>query len=314
MKSATLVVVLSGLMAVASPSLAQSPAPNLGQMSIEDLMNIEITSASRKQQRAADVAAAVYVITHDAIRRSGMTTIPDVLRLAPGVQVAQINSNKWAVSVRGFNSLYTNKLLVLIDGRSVYNRLFSGVLWDDQDLMLEDVERIEVIRGPGAAIWGANAVNGVINIVTKTAGQTQGGLVSVDGGRAGMQGAARYGGALGATRYRLFAQWTGRDESLIAPGTRADDRSHSTTTGFRLDRATGPGVLTLEGGVTAGQARALWSNLDPHTAARVPISDRPSDSRGGHLLGRWTRETANGASLQVQSFVDRARRQEPVGD
>ena len=123
-------------------------------MSIEDLMNIEITSASRKEQRAADVAAAVFVITHDDIRRSGMTTIPDLLRLAPGVQVAQINSNKWAVSVRGFNGLYANKLLVLVDGRSVYNRIFSGVLWDAEDLMLDDIDRIEVIRGPGAAHVG----------------------------------------------------------------------------------------------------------------------------------------------------------------
>ena len=143
-------------------------------MSIEDLMNIEITSASRKEQRAADVAAAVFVITHDDIRRSGMTTIPDLLRLAPGVQVAQINSNKWAVSVRGFNGLYANKLLVLVDGRSVYNRLFSGVLWDAEDLMLDDIDRIEVIRGPGAAMWGANAVNGVINIVTKSRGRYAG--------------------------------------------------------------------------------------------------------------------------------------------
>ena len=166
-------------------------------MSIEDLMNIEITSASRKEQRAADVAAAVFVITHDDIRRSGMTTIPDLLRLAPGVKVAQINANKWAVSVRGFNGLYANKLLVLVDGRSVYNRIFSGVLWDAEDLMLDDIDRIEVIRGPGAAMWGANAVNGVINIVTKTAAETQGGLVRVEAGGFGEQGAVRYGGTLG---------------------------------------------------------------------------------------------------------------------
>ncbi len=167
-------VLLFGLAAVPSPGLAQGRAPDLSQVSIEDLMNIEITSASRKEQRAADVAAAVFVITHDDIRRSGMTTIPDLLRLAPGVDVAQINSNKWAVSVRGFNGLYANKLLVLVDGRSVYNRIFSGVFWDTEDLMLDDIDRIEVIRGPGAAMWGANAVNGVINIVTKAAGRHAG--------------------------------------------------------------------------------------------------------------------------------------------
>ena len=283
-------------------------------MSIEDLMNIEITSASRKEQRAADVAAAVFVITHDDIRRSGMTTIPDLLRLAPGVEVAQINSNKWAVSVRGFNGLYANKLLVLVDGRSVYNRIFSGVLWDAEDLMLDDIDRIEVIRGPGAAMWGANAVNGVINIVTKATADTQGGLVRVDGGRFGEQGAVRYGGTLGAARYRLYSQWTGRDQSLIAPGTRANDASHSVTTGFRADWTTQPGAFMLEGAFTAGQARALWPNLDPQTAAREPIANDPSDAQGGHLLGRWTHTRAGGASLQIQSFVDIAGRQEPVGN
>ena len=309
-----LLLVLFGVMAVASPGLAQSRAQDLSQVSIEDLMNIEITSASRKEQRAADVAAAVFVITHDDIRRSGMTTIPDLLRLAPGVEVAQINSNKWAVSVRGFNGLYANKLLVLVDGRSVYNRLFSGVLWDTEDLMVDDIDRIEVIRGPGAAMWGANAVNGVINIVTKAAADTQGGLVRVDGGRDGEQGAVRYGGTLGTASYRLYSQWTGRDQSLIAPGTRANDASHSTTTGFRADWAARPGAFTLEGDFTAGQARALWPNLDPQTAARDPIANDPSDSQGGHLLGRWTHTRASGASLQIQSFVDIAGRQEPVGN
>src|SRR6266545_1313387 len=249
---------LCGLLAVPTAGLAQTKIPDLAHVSIEDLMNIEITSASRKEQRAADVAAAVFVISQDDIRRSGMTTLPDVLRLAPGVDVAQINSNKWAVSVRGFNALYANKLLVLVDGRSIYNRIFSGVVWDTEDLMLDDIDRIEVIRGPGAALWGANAVNGVINIITKTAADTQGGLVRVDGGRFGEQGAVRYGGTLGSASYRLYSQWTGRDQSLITPGTGANDRSHSTTTGFRADWNIRPGAFTLEGDFTAGQARALW--------------------------------------------------------
>src|SRR5580765_4246763 len=223
------------LLAVPAAALAQKPTPDLSQMSIEDLMNIEITSASRKEQRAADAAAAVFVITHDDIRRSGMTTIPDLLRLAPGVQVAQINSNKWAVSVRGFNALYANKLLVLVDGRSIYNRIFSGVFWDAEDPMLDDIDRIEVIRGPGAAIWGANAVNGVINIVTKSTADTQGVLVRADGGGSGALGSFRYGGTLGSTRYRLYSQWTGRSQSLIEPDVPANDASHSVTTGFRAE-------------------------------------------------------------------------------
>jgi iron complex outermembrane recepter protein len=307
-------VVMAGVAAVPSPSLAQGQPLDLREMSIEDLMNIEITSASRKEQRAVDVAAAVFVITHEDIRRSGMTTLPDLLRLAPGVEVAQINSNKWAVSVRGFNGLRANKLLVLVDGRSVYNRIFSGVTWDTEDLALDDIDRIEVIRGPGAALWGANAVNGVINIITKLTADTLGGLVRVDVGRAGDQGAVRYGGTLGAGHYRLYSQWTGRDQSLIAPDKRADDASHSVTTGFRADWATQPRAFMVEGDFTAGQERALWPNLDPQTAAREPLANVPSDTQGGFLLGRWTRTRAGGASLQIQSFVDIASRQEPVGN
>jgi iron complex outermembrane receptor protein len=315
MKSVTrlLLFVVIGLLAVPSPGRAQNRVPDLGQLSIEDLMNIEITSASRKEQRAADVAAAVFVITHDDIRRSGMRTIPDLLRLVPGVEVAQINSNKWAVTVRGFNGLYANKLLVLVDGRSVYNRIFSGVFWDAENLMLDDVDRIEVIRGPGAAVWGANAVNGVINIVTKNTADTQGVLVRVDGGGFGALGAVRYGGTLGATRYRLYTQWTGRNSSLIAPDTRANDGSHSVITGFRADRTTQPGTFTLEGGFTAGQVRALWPNLNPQTAAREPLANDPTDTRAGHLLGRWTHTRPGGAALQIQSAVEISSRQEPVG-
>ena len=313
MKNTRATVALIGAMAVASPGFAQSRPPDLSQVSIEDLMSIEVTSASRKEQRAADVAAAVFVITRDDIRRSGMTSVPDLLRMAPGVEVAQINANKWAVSVRGFNGLYANKLLVLVDGRSVYNRLFSGVLWDAEDLMVDDIDHIEVIRGPGAALWGANAVNGVINIVTKTAADTQGGLVRVDGGRTGEQGAVRYGGTVGGGSYRLFTQWTGRDQSLVAPDVRANDSSHSTTAGFRADWSAQPGTFMLEGDITAGQAHALWPNLDPQTAAATPISPDASDTSGGHLLGRWTHTRAGGASLEIQSFLDIERRDEPVG-
>jgi iron complex outermembrane recepter protein len=310
-------VLLAVLLTTTLPRLAfgQSPAASaLANLPIEDLMNIDITSASRKEQRAGDVAAAVFVITHDDILRSGMSTLPDVLRMAPGIEVAQINANKWAVSIRGFNANYANKLLVLVDGRSIYNRIFSGVLWDTEDLLLDDIDRIEVIRGPGAALWGANAVNGVINIVTKGAAETQGALVRVEGGRSGEQGAAHYGGTLGAASYRLYSQWTRRDQSLIAPGARANDASHSVTSGFRADWIGQPGTLMLEGDFTAGQERALWPNLDPQTAAREPLANDPSNTQGGHLLGRWTQARQSGASFQIQSFVDVAGRQEPLGD
>jgi iron complex outermembrane receptor protein len=308
-----LLLVLSGLIAAPSPGLAQRQATsNLSQVSIEDLMSIEITSASRKEQRAADVAAAVFVITHDDIRRSGMTLLPDVLRLAPGVNVAQINTSKWAVSVRGFNAAFADKLLVLIDGRTIYDRISSGVVWDAQDVLLEDIDRIEVIRGPGAALWGANAVNAVINIVTRSAADTQGGLVTVEGGRAGEQYNIRYGGSLGAAHYRVYAQWTDRDQTFVVPGTRADDAADSLTTGLRTDWTTRADVLTMEGAFTVGRTHGLWSNLDPRTAAEQPISTDRSTARGGHVLGRWRHTRGNGASLQIQSFVDIADREDPI--
>ncbi len=302
------------ILAIPAWSLADEQVKDLRQASIEELMNIEITSASRKEQRSADVAAAVFVITQEDIRRSGLTTIPDVLRLAPGVDVAQINANKWAVSVRGFNGLYANKLLLLIDGRSVYNRLFSGVLWDAEDLLLDDIDRIEVIRGPGAAMWGANAANGVINIVTKAAADTQGGLVRVEAGRAGAQGAVRYGGALGSARARVFVQWDRQNQSLFAPGIGAGDDADALTTGFRGDWSGASDTVMLEGGLTAGRTHALWLNVDRATAGQRPIVPTASDSWGGHVLDRWTHTRANGASLQIQSFFDVADRWEPIGD
>jgi len=151
---------------------------DLTGMTLEDLMDLEVTSVSKKAEKLSDAAAAVFVITNEDIRRSGVTSIPEALRMAPGIEVSRLDENKWAITCRGFNRRYANKLLVLIDGRTVYTPLFSGVYWDLQDTLLEDLDRIEVIRGPGAALWGANAVNGVINIITKHAQDTQGGLVS----------------------------------------------------------------------------------------------------------------------------------------
>ena len=277
-----LVLVAIGLAAVPSPGLAQVAARDLSEISIEDLLNIEITSASRKEQRAADVAAAVFVITHDDIRRSGMTTIPDLLRLAPGVDVAQINSNKWAVSVRGFNALYANKLLVLIDGRSVYNRIFSGVLWDAEDLMLDDIDRIEVIRGPGAAIWGANAVNGVINIVTRTAGRYAGRTRSRRGGRSGDPGSrpvwrdAR-GDALPSV---LAVERVGSIAHRTRHARRRCVAPCHDGLPCRLDQASCR--VMLDGDCTAVQTRALW----PNSTGRQRLSHRsraiPRCGSAGH--------------------------------
>src|SRR5690242_15279832 len=161
---------------VAACALAQQR--DLTQLSIEDLMNLTVTSASKKKQKLEETAAAVYIITQEDIRHSGMTSVPELLRMAPGLSVAQVDGNTWAITARGFNGRFANRLLVLVDGRSVYTPTYSGVYWDVQDTMLEDIERIEVIRGPGATMWGANAVNGVINIITKRAQDTQGALLA----------------------------------------------------------------------------------------------------------------------------------------
>ena len=180
MRAAVIETVLLGVALLAAQ--AQKPLPDLTSLQIEDLMNVNVTSASKKEQKLSNVAAAIFVISEEDIRRSGATNIPDLLRMVPGLEVAQINPSTWAISARGFNGEYSNKLLVLIDGRAVYSPLFSGVYWDAQDVALDSIARIEVIRGPGAAVWGTNAVNGVINIITRSARDTQGGLVQADAG------------------------------------------------------------------------------------------------------------------------------------
>src|SRR5437762_4820191 len=204
---APLIAVLIAVFAVRASG--QNNVVDVTAMSVEDLMNMQVTSVSKRTQKVADAAAAVYVITQEDIRRSGATNIPEALRLVPGVQVARIDENKWAISSRGSDGRFANKLLVLIDGRSVYTPLFSGVYWNVQDVMLEDVDRIEVIRGPGATLWGANAVNGVINIITKSSKSTQSALVTAGGGTE-MQGFSnlRYGGKVGKdTYFRTYAKY-----------------------------------------------------------------------------------------------------------
>src|SRR4051812_29596913 len=184
------------LLTVAGAARGQKTARDLTEASLEDLMNVEVTTVSRKQQKLSQSPAAVFVITQEDIRRSGAANIPDLLRMVPGLQVAQIQGNSWAVSSRGFNAQFSNKILVLVDGRSVYSPNDSGVFWEFRDTLLADLERIEVVRGPGATLWGANAVNGVINIITKPAAETQGALIVTGVGDQGQSlGAFRYGGA-----------------------------------------------------------------------------------------------------------------------
>lgn len=286
---------------------AQERPTDLTQMSIEDLMRIEVTSAGKKEQKLSQTAAAVYVITQEDIRRSGATSIPEALRLAPGVEVAQINANVWAISIRGFNFRYASKLLVLIDGRSVYSPLFSGVFWDVQDTLLEDVERIEVIRGPGATLWGANAVNGVINIITKRASDTQGGLLTAGGGTYDRGfGGIRYGGTLGAkASYRVFAKYLKRSNLADALGKDAHDSWDMLRSGFRSDWVLSErNSLTLQGDIYHGAELEHFAFvlLSPPFSQTV-IDD--THAGGGNLLLRWKHLLAGGSEMALQLYYDR---------
>lgn len=285
---------------------------DLTELSIEELMSIEVTSVSKRAEAISRAAAAIYVLTQEDLRRSGVTSLPDALRLVPGVQVARATSSIWAISARGFNGRFANKLLVLIDGRSVYTPLFSGVFWDVQGTLLEDVDRIEVIRGPGAALWGANAVNGVINVITKRAAETEGTLVRLAlGSEIDALAAVRHGGGGGRTAWRVFAERSDREGGEpLAGGGELDDWS-LTRGGFRLDHDRGAGgLLTAQGGVydgASGERLIPFSPLAPARATRVD-----NDLRGGHLSARWSRATSDASELVVQGFVDRTERAQPV--
>jgi len=304
-------VLVTCLLLVPAFSWAYSEA-DLMALSLEELTSLEVTSVSRKSQKVSEAAAAVFVITQDDIRRSGATSIPEALRLAPGLSVARIDGSKWAISSRGFNGRYANKLLVLIDGRSVYSPLFSGVYWDVQDTLLDDVERIEVIRGPGATLWGANAVNGVINVITKKARDTQGALVKAGYGteEAGFA-ALRYGGKAGdRTYYRAFVKYFNRDQLDNVGSGNASDDWNAFRGGFRLDATpTCRDEFTLQGEAysgTEGQQDLVyrWTPLTNYQA--TPISD--SKFVGGHLLARWQRQLNDSDDFVLQAYYDRSYR------
>ncbi len=271
----------------------------LKQLSIEQLMEIDVTSVSRRSEQLSKAAAAIAVITGEDLRRSGVATLPDALRLSVSLHVAQANGNTWGITSRGFNSTFAtaDKMLVLIDGRSVYTPLFSGVFWDVQDVALEDVDRIEVIRGPGATLWGANAVNGVVNIITKSAKATQGGLATAAAGNETDAGSVRWGGKLGdGTYYRAYGKYYHRDALELAQGGSAHDPLRRTQGGFRVDRDdAGSGAFTLQGDIYHGG----YSEL---------IRPNDTDLDGGNLLGRWKRQLGPGASLDLQVYYDRSHR------
>lgn len=286
----------------------------LFDLNLAEVLDLEITSVSKKPQTVSKAAAAIHVITADDIRRSGASSIPEALRMAPGIQVAQISSSTWAISARGLDGRFTNKLLVLMDGRSVYSPTFSGVYWDVQDTVIADIERIEVIRGPGAALWGANAVNGVINIITKAAAATQGGLVSLRSGSE-EQGSAvlRVGGTFGDLgHWRVYGKAFDRDATVTTAGSQAGDGWRQQRVGFRTDLVpTGADAVTVQGDYYRGRAGEL-SNLNYLTAPYNSTLRTAQDMDGGNLLVRWQREVSSTDSFTVQGYIDHTQRDWPL--
>ena len=276
---------------------ATSSTTALKALSVEELMDIEVTSVSKRPERLSETASAIEVVTQDDIRRSGATSVPEVLRLASNLEVVQINAAQWAISARGFNAPLSNKMLVLIDGRTVYTPLFSGTFWEVQDVLLEDIERVEVISGPGAMVWGANAVNGVINITTKSAAETPGLYVEAGGGTTLQEfGAVRYGGAISPdTHWRVYGKYGNRDSTVTATGQDPGNDWDQGQGGFRLDtQAPGGDLLTLQGDLYANTIQLAG----------------PQDlvTHGANLLGRWSRALSVDSALKLQLYVDRVHR------
>jgi iron complex outermembrane receptor protein len=279
-----------------------APGPEVyKKMSLEQLMNLDVTSVAKEPQPYAQAPAAIQVITGDQINRSGASSLPEALRLADNLDIAQKNSHDWAISARGFNTALGNKLLVLMDGRSVYTPLYSGVFWDVQDYLLQDIDRIEVISGPGGTLWGANAVNGVINITTKSAKDTQG--VYVEGG-GGSQlqdfGGVRYGGTLGSNVFfRVYGKYFDQDNEVFGNGKDASDSWNMGRGGFRMDaEPSSKDTFTLQGDYYAGHEGIT-------TGGRANVS-------GGNALGRWSHVFSEDSDMSLQLYYDRTHLLDPV--
>jgi iron complex outermembrane receptor protein len=278
------------LLPLAAAQAQTMMAGSLADLSLEELSRITVTSVSRREESLAQAAASVYVITAEDIRRSGRTSLPEVLRLAPNLDVARADASQYAISARGFNGTLANKLLVLIDGRTVYTPLFSGTFWEAMDVMLEDVDRIEVISGPGSTLWGANAVNGVINVITRRASESQGTLASLQSGSSQDDAAARHGGAIAGGHYRVYGKTTRREHSAFGNGTPIRDNAEQVQSGFRADWGSAANGFTLQGDAYEGQ-----------------VFQQGREYAGLNLLGRWNRPL-DGGGLEVQAYYNRANR------
>jgi iron complex outermembrane receptor protein len=286
------------LCAVCGEAGAQEPEHQVAQktdlasMNIEDLMNVKVTSVSAKEQKLSRTASAVFVITQEDIRRSGATNIPDLLRMVPGLNVAQVNSNSWAVSARGLNDEFSDEMLVLLDGRNVYTPTFGGVFWELQDLPFDNIERIEVIRGPGGSTWGANAVNGVISIITKKADQTGGITVVAEGGNIELEsGTIQYGSSLGKrTDFRVYSKYFNRDDLPEFTGQEGRDAWHMLRAGFRTDSSlSAKDTLMFQGDLFTGKAGGAVIFLPSVTSPGVVDAPTQAGQSGGFLQSVWKR-------------------------
>jgi iron complex outermembrane receptor protein len=293
-------MLLASLSLLASPAIAIQAGlgpEELADLTLEQLANIRVTLVSRLDERLSDAPASIYVIRGEDIRRSGATSLPEALRLAPTLAVARADANQYAISARGFNSVLANKMLVMIDGRTVYSPLFSGVFWEVQDVVLEDIDRIEVVSGPGGTLWGTNAVNGVIHVITKSAADTRGLLMVAGGGEERQVGAVRVGDAAdAATSWRVYGKVTNQEDTKTASGASVMDASERAQAGVRLDWRPGPSTVTVlaDGYVTDVQQSATERQMS-----------------GVHVLGVWTRDLGGDRSLRAQLYFDRTERIQP---
>jgi iron complex outermembrane receptor protein len=293
-------------LAFAIPAEAhQVASTDLSNLSIEELADIQVTSVSKRSEPVSQAASSIYVITRDQIMRSAATTVPEILRLAPNLQVYQTSASRYVVTARGLNGSqgaqnFANKLLILIDGRTVYSPLFSGVYWDMQDVLPQDIERIEVVSGPGATLWGANAVNGVINITTRSSADTQGGVATATAGNQQRSASLRYGGRIfEALTYRVYAKAFLEDDTFTPTGARARDHWSKPQVGFRFDwTPTRADTVTLQG--------------DGYQGFEAQAGAPSEEIRGANLLARWSRTAADGSEFQLQGYADHAKRGDEV--
>ena len=304
MRKALAIALLLPAAAAGAPSSSE-----LADLSLEELANFEVTSVSRRAERLSDAPASVFVITAEDIRRSGARTLPDVLRMAPNLQVSQASATAHGVRARGVYNTAANKMLVLIDGRSVYTPLFAGVFWDVQDLVLEDVERIEVVSGPGSTLWGVNAMSGVINVITKSAAATRGTLLAGGGSTADSDVAIRHGADAGSGQYRVYGKYFDRAHTSTAAGTGIKDAGHLAQAGLRADWSGTHDRFTVAAAVYEGtmdqpEPGAISISGVPLALGAIPVS-------GVNVAAGWTRRYGDGSELTLHAYADRTERTIP---